>query len=233
MSSSKTYLIAGATSGIGAAIKSKFIAAGHSIVSIGRNEESADLSRGITFVKHDFLNDEPLPDLHQKIDGLIYCPGTINLKPFSSLKEKDILDDFKVNVLGAFRFVHKYQSNLRESTAPSILLFSSVAAQVGMPFHTSVSISKAGVEGLTRSLAAEFAPKIRVNCIAPSLTDTPLATMLLNSETKRMANAERHPLKRIGTAEDIASLASFLVTEATWMTGQIIGINGGLGTLLK
>ncbi len=231
MTNKKRYIIAGASSGIGQAISQKLLADGHQIIAIGRNTENI-VSEWIQFIQHDFSKEEILPDINEKIDGLIYCPGSINLKPFSSIKEKDISDDFKINVLGAFRLIHKYYKNLNDSEDPSIILFSSVAARLGMPYHTSISISKSGLEGLTKSLAAEFSPKIRVNCIAPSLTDTPLAKALLNSDTKRTANAERHPLKKIGESEDIASLAIYLL-NAKWMTGQVIGIDGGLGAVLK
>ena len=229
--SKKTYLIAGAGSGIGKSLAEKLLHDGHNVIAIGRNPEH--IARNITFLQHDFLEDAPLPDWTQTLDGLVYCPGTITLKPLSALKRKDIMDDFSVNVLGGLAVVQKYLPNLRAAEDPNVLFFSSVAAQTGMPFHTSVGINKSGVEGLTKSLAAELAPTIRVNCIAPSLTDTPLAAMLLNSDAKRQANAERHPLKRIGTPEDISALAKFLLTEAHWMTGQIIGINGGMGSIMK
>lgn len=229
--STKTYLIAGAGSGIGKSLAKKLLHDGHKVVAIGRNAEH--VGPEMTFLQHDFLDDAPLPDWSETLDGLVYCPGTITLKPLHALKRKDILDDFSVNVLGGLAMVQKYLPNLRSAEDPNIVFFSSVAAQTGMPFHTSVGINKSGVEGLTKSLAAELAPTIRVNCIAPSLTDTPLAGMLLNSDTKRQANAERHPLKRIGTPDDIAALAKFLLTEAHWMTGQIIGINGGMGSVMK
>lgn len=233
MKNKKTFLIAGAASGIGLALRKKLLAGGHQVIAVVRSQMQTVDEPNLEFVVHDFSTENPLPDIDASIDALVYCPGTINLKPFASLKEKDLLDDFRVNVLGAFNFVHKYHAQLRQSDDAAIVLFSSVAVQTGMPFHASVAVSKGGVEGLTKSLSAEFAPKIRVNCIAPSLTDTPLAKNLLNSDVKRQANAERHPLKRIGTADEIAALVLFLLNDAPWMTGQVIGINGGMGTVLK
>ncbi|MGV3696852.1 SDR family NAD(P)-dependent oxidoreductase [Flavobacterium sp.] len=230
MDNKKRIVIAGAGSGIGKQICQTLLTHDYNIIAIGRTDVNLPKSEQITFIEYDFSTDMLLPEIEGRIDGLVYCPGSINLKPFSSLKETDILNDLTINVLGAFRLAHKYHKNLNENSG--IVFFSSVAAQTGMPFHTSISISKAAVEGLTKSLAAELAPKIRVNCIAPSLTDTPLAAMLLNSDSKRLANAERHPLKKIGETADVAELAIYLL-NAKWMTGQVIGLNGGLGTILK
>ncbi|WP_219928750.1 SDR family NAD(P)-dependent oxidoreductase [Flavobacterium pallidum] len=149
------------------------------------------------------------------------------------LKTNQHVKTLRLNAIGAFNVIKAYKSNLQQGNDPAIVLFSSVAAGKGMPFHTGVSMSKGAVEGLTLALAAELSPKIRVNCIAPSLTDTSLAEPLLNSEAKRVSNAERHPLKRIGIADGIADLALFLLAESKWMTGQVIGLNGGLGTIIK
>ncbi|AWA29425.1 oxidoreductase [Flavobacterium magnum] len=232
MNDQKKYLIAGASSGIGREICQKLLDDGCHIIAIGRSPENLPQHSALEFIRHDFMLDEPLPDIDGTLDGMVYTPGSINLKPLSSVKESDILDDFRINVLGAFRLISKYRRNLSETSHPGIVLFSSVAAEIGMPFHTSISISKAAVQGLTKSLAAEFAPKVRVNCIAPSLTDTPLAKMLLNSDAKRQSGMDRHPLKRIGSAEDIADLAIYLL-NAGWMTGQVVHIDGGLGTIMK
>ncbi|RZJ27213.1 MAG: SDR family oxidoreductase [Flavobacterium sp.] len=228
----QTYIIAGAASGIGAALCRQLIARNCRVIAIGRTlaEPQENI---IANIQHDFSHETPLPEISQPVSGLVYCPGTINLKPFRSLKDADLLNDFSVNVLGAFRFIHKYAANMKDSENASIVLFSSVAAQTGMPYHTSISVSKAGVEGLTKALAAEFSPNIRVNCVAPSLTETPLTSVLLNSDVKRTANAERHPLKRIGHADEIAAAAAFLLLDAKWTTGQVIGVNGGLGSIFK
>lgn len=168
--------------------------------------------------------------LPEKIDGLVYFPGTINLKPFNGLKESDFLEDFKINVSGAVKTIQACQARFTKGS--SIVLFSSVAVQRGMPFHASIAASKGAIEGLTRSLAAEFAPKIRVNAIAPSLTATPLTDRLINNETKLRASREKHPLKEIGTPADIARMAAFLLSDdATWITGQIMKVDGGLSAI--
>lgn len=164
---------------------------------------------------------------------MAYCPGSIRLRPFGRLKEEDFLEDFRLNVLGAVKTVRACLPALKKAkNGGGIVLFSTVAVQTGMPFHASVASAKGAVEGLTRSLAAELAPRIRVNAVAPSLTDTPLAKNILSDEDRRKAAAERHPLKRFGSAEDIAAAACFLLgASASWITGQVIGADGGMGTI--
>lgn len=227
------YIIAGGSKGVGLEIVKKLAAAGNEVIVLSRNRFNAEIDGNISHHQYDFMSENPFPEIHGPVDGLVYCPGSIILKPVSTLKQDEILDAFKLNALGAFNFIKNYKGNLQQGNNPGIVLFSSVAAGKGMPFHTGVAMSKGAVEGLTLALAAELSPKIRVNCIAPSLTDTSLAEPLLNSETKRIANAERHPLKRIGVAEEVAELAVFLLKESKWMTGQVIGLNGGLGTIIK
>ena len=176
--------------------------------------------------------DLDISSLPESLDGLIYAPGTINLKPIKGLKESDFIHDFEVNVLGAVKAIKSTLNKLKKSENPAIVLFSTVAVAQGMPYHASVAASKGAIEGLTRSLAAEFAPNIRVNCIAPSLTDTPLAGKLLATPERREASDARHPLKRVGTPEEIAEIACFLLSEkAGWITGQVIGVDGGMGAL--
>jgi NAD(P)-dependent dehydrogenase (short-subunit alcohol dehydrogenase family) len=163
---------------------------------------------------------------------LVYFPGSINLKPFRGLKESDFLNDFNINVLGAIKSIQTYTPNLQLSDKASIVLFSTVAVQTGMPFHASIAVSKGAIEGLTRSLAAEFAPKIRVNCVAPSLTHTPMAERLLSTPEKIEASANRHPLKKIGEPKDLANMVEFLLSEnASWITGQIMHVDGGMGSI--
>jgi len=175
---------------------------------------------------------QPLPVIDQTIDGLVYCPGSINLKPFRSLKADDFIQDFQVNLVGAVRCVQQYLPKLQASTNPSVILFSTVAVKTGMSFHASVSAAKGAVEGFGRSLAAELAPKVRVNVIAPSLTATPMAEKLTNSEAKLKASEERHPLKRIGQATEIAAMARHLLSdESGWITGQVFHIDGGMSSL--
>lgn len=173
---------------------------------------------------------EQLPD---QIHALIYCPGSINLKPFHRLSKEDFHADFEQNVLGAVTIIQKLLPRLKKAEHASVVLFSTVAAKLGMPFHASIAASKSAIEGLTKTLAAEYSSNnIRFNCIAPSLTDTPLAEKLLANDDKRDAAAQRHPLKSVGNPNDMAALVSFLVSdEASWITGQIIGVDGGLGSV--
>lgn len=167
-----------------------------------------------------------------EIHGLVYCPGSINLKPFDRIKPADFELDYQLQVIGVIKIIQQVLPKMKISLNASIILFSTVAVQTGLPFHTQVAASKGAIEGLTKALAAEFAPKIRVNTIAPSLTNTPLANSLINSEQKMDANAQRHPLKRIGTAADIANMAEYLLSEkASWITGQIFHVDGGISAI--
>jgi len=225
----KTTLIVGASSGIGYALAQNLINNNQSVISLSRNKPDLE---NIEHYSYDVLSNEQLPQISQQIDGIVYCPGSINLKPFRTLKHQDFITELELNVLGAIKILQAYSSNLVQSKNASVVFFSTVAVQTGMPFHSSVAVSKGALEGLTRALAAEFAPKIRVNCIAPSLTQTPLAGKLINTPEKLEAGANRHPLKRIGTASDIANAAEFLLSEkASWVTGQVIHIDGGMSTL--
>lgn len=170
-----------------------------------------------------------LPD---SLDALCYCPGAISLKSFARTKAEDFMHDYKLQVIGAVNCIQACLPKLKRSDNASIVLFSTVAVQMGFNFHSIVSASKGAIEGLTKALAAEFAPSIRVNCIAPSITHTPLAATLLNTPEKIEANAQRHPLKKIGTADDIANMAAYLIgEESKWVTGQIFHIDGGISTI--
>lgn len=228
----KNILIIGAGKGIG--LKTAQILQKENLYTISRNITSDLESLNTNFfaadVSVDDLTEIALPiELH----GLIFCPGSINLRPFNRLTEADFLADFQQNFLGAVKVIQKCLPALKKSGGASIVLFSTVAAKVGMPFHTSIAASKGAIESFAKSLAAELAPaKIRVNVIAPSLSDTSLAAQLLSTEEKRLASAKRHPLQRIGSAEDSAELAAFLLSDkSSWMTGQIIGVDGGLGNI--
>ncbi|MFM7823251.1 MAG: SDR family NAD(P)-dependent oxidoreductase, partial [Bacteroidota bacterium] len=206
---------------------------GHSVTTLSRRNET-DLSiSGITHLQADVTNAQtPLPEISSPINGLVYCPGSITLKPFRSLKADDFINDFQINLLGAVRCIQQYLPRLLETSNPSIVLFSTVAVQSGMAFHASVSAAKGAVEGFGKALAAELAPKVRVNVIAPSLTATPMAEKLTNSEAKLKASEERHPLKRIGQPDEIASMAKYLLSpEAAWVTGQVFHIDGGMSSL--
>jgi NAD(P)-dependent dehydrogenase (short-subunit alcohol dehydrogenase family) len=230
---SKKYLIVGGSSGIGLALADRLATEGNKVVVLSRNLNQLRLSENIEHHKFDVLYEtQSFPTIDQEFSGLVYCPGSINLKPFKSLKEQDYIDDFKINALGAVKVINQYLPNLKKAEKSSIVLFSTVAVQTGMPYHASIAMAKGAVEGLTRSLAAEFAPQIRVNAVAPSITDTPLAARLLSSEEKKETSAKRHPLNLVGKAEDIADAAYFLLTnKSNWVTGQIFYIDGGMSSL--
>jgi NAD(P)-dependent dehydrogenase (short-subunit alcohol dehydrogenase family) len=227
------YLIIGASSGIGQELAMQLAESGkHVIATFNKNEPTVENSH-IHFhhlnVLENTLSLDFLPD---EITGLVYCPGSINLRPFERIKPSDFEEDYKLQVIGAIRLIQMVLPRLKKADNAAIVLFSTVAVQTGLPFHAQVAASKGALEGLTKALSAEFAPKIRVNCIAPSLTNTPLAASLLNTEQKVDANAQRHPLKRIGTTKDIANMAAFLLSEkASWITGQILHVDGGMSSL--
>ncbi|MEP7377915.1 MAG: SDR family oxidoreductase [Chitinophagaceae bacterium] len=227
------YLIVGASSGIGQKLASQLVETGNKVYATyckNKVEPANDL------VEYHYLNvmDEiiSLNFLQEIIDGVIYCPGSINLRSFERIRPVDFMNDFNLQVTGAVKIIQAVIPKLKKSGNASIILFSTVAVQSGLPFHSQVATSKGAIEGLTRALAAELAPGIRVNCIAPSLTDTPLASSLLNTEQKRETNAARHPLKRFGKAEDIANMSQFLISEkASWITGQVFHVDGGMSSL--
>ena len=227
----KNYLVIGGSSGIGKEI-SEILSKGNVVFSTSRNNLSGT-NENIRHIKYDVLEDELDPELlPQQIDGFIYCPGTINLRPFRSLKLETFRSDLELNLIGAIKTLQIILPKLQQSPSASIIFYSTVAVKTGMPFHSSVSSSKSALEGLTKSLAAEFAPKIRVNCIAPSIVNTPLANKFLNTEDKIEKAAARHPLNKIGTAKEIAQLTQYLLDEKSkWITGQIINIDGGISSV--
>lgn len=225
----KRFLIAGASSGIGYSLADALLQQQHQVLSLSRTTPNLPVSQHLSYDVKD--SNEP-PAIDGPLDGLVYCPGSINLKPFKSLKQTDFQNDLDISLYGAIKLIQQYLPNLQQSPQASIVLFSTVAVQIGMPYHTSVAAAKGAVEGFARALAAELAPKIRVNVIAPSLVKTPLAARLTDNDTKVQAAADRHPLKRIGEANDIASMASFLLSDnASWMTGQVLHVDGGMSSL--
>jgi len=230
---SKTFVVVGGTSGIGLEVTRRLNGLGHTLHVISRNPFDFSTLDNVTHYICDVTrNESSLPSVEIPVDGLVYCPGTIDLKPFSQLKLSDYQRDWDVNFLGAVKVIKHFLPTLKKSESSSIVLFSTVAVQTGMPFHASIASAKGAVEGFTRALAAELAPKIRVNAIAPSLTNTPLATSLLNTPTKEEHAAQRHPLRRVGRAEDIAAVAVYLLSDAaTWITGQMIPVDGGLSSI--
>ncbi|MAW09304.1 MAG: SDR family NAD(P)-dependent oxidoreductase [Flavobacteriaceae bacterium] len=227
----KNYLVIGGSSGIGKEI-SEILSKGNVVFSTSRNNLSGT-NENIRHIKYDVLEDELDPELlPQQIDGFVYCPGTINLRPFRSLKLETFRSDLELNLIGAIKTLQIILPKLQQSPSASIIFYSTVAVKTGMPFHSSVSSSKSALEGLTKSLAAEFAPKIRVNCIAPSIVNTPLANKFLNTEDKIEKAAARHPLNKIGTAKEIAHLTQYLLDEKSkWITGQVINIDGGISSV--
>ena len=228
----KTYIIIGASSGIGLQLAKTLADKGDTVIGT-YNSHPLENSQNITYHPLNVTAAElDLSFFPEKIDGIIYCPGSINLKPFGRIKAEDFLSDFNLQVGGLIKVLQYAFSALKKSEHAAVVVFSTVAVQLGLPFHSQVSASKGAIEGLTKALSAEWAPSIRVNCIAPSLTDTPLAATLLNTDEKKAANALRHPLKKIGTASDIANMAAFLLSEnAAWITGQIIHVDGGMSTV--
>ena len=227
----KNILIIGGSSGIGLAL-AEILSPINSVYIASRSSESlTDLKA--THIPYDATTQNlEISSLPDTIDGFVYCPGSINLRPFKGLSSEAFEKDFQINVIGAINSLKSILSNLSNSGNASVVFFSTVAVQTGMPFHSSVASSKGAIEGLTRSLAAEFAPKIRVNAIAPSLVDTPLASKFLNNETKLEKANERHPLGRIGSAKEIAQATAFLLgPESSWMTGKVLQLDGGIGNL--
>ncbi|MDC7998489.1 SDR family NAD(P)-dependent oxidoreductase [Gilvibacter sediminis] len=227
----KTFLVIGGTSGIGAALVKMLSEQGNKVIAT-YNTTTPESINNVEFHQLDVTDEQAsLPELPEAIDGLAYCPGAINLLPFKRLKKTNIQADFDLQVGGAVRAIQHALEPLKNGNG-SVVMFSTVAVQSGFNFHTQVSMSKGAIEGLTRALAAELAPTVRVNAIAPSITDTPLASRLLNSDEKKAANAKRHPLQKIGEPEDIANAASFLLNDSSsWITGQVLQVDGGISTL--
>jgi len=223
------YLLVGANSGIGLELSRNILKEGKQISVISRTGDQ--LPDGVNFYPADVCQwGTELPVLDGDFNGLVYCPGSINLRPFQQLTLQDFQNDLDINFLGAVRVVQHYLPQMKPGA--SIVLISSVAARQGFSFHASISGAKAALEGFALAIAAELAPNIRVNVVAPSLTDTPGAQHLLNTGAKRESSAKRHPLHRIGAPEDVASAIAFLLSErSSWITGQVIGVDGGLSSL--
>lgn len=228
----KNILLIGGSYGIGLAIAKELQYENKVFIASRTNEAISDMN--VTHIPFDATTDTlDTSKLPEVIHGLVYCPGSINLRPFRGLKPDAFENDLQINFISLVKVIQSVLPNLTAAEQSSIVLFSSVAASMGMPFHTSVAAAKGAIEGFAKALAAEYAPKIRVNVIAPSLTDTPLAEKFLSNEEKREKSAQRHPLKRVGTSEDMAQMAGFLLGDkSSWISGQIFHVDGGLSTLL-
>ena len=222
----KKILIIGGTKGIGEAL-ANMLKSTHHVITISRSQVTPQQN-----IQHHSLNilEDDLPEI-QDLDGLVYCPGSINLKSLTQLTLDDFQNDFNINVLGAIKTIKKYEKALSKNNG-SVVLFSTVATQLGMPFHASVSVSKAGIEGLAKSLAAEYATKIRFNVIAPTVTNTTLAARLLRNDKQKEIMKERHPLKNYLEATEVASLANYLLSDdAKAISGQVFPIDAGIVSL--
>lgn len=226
-------LVIGGSSGIGYALSHKLAGQGHDVFATYYQNSVTSEKANLKYHPLNVLDKETdLSFLPERLDGLVYCPGSVTLKPFHRVKPEEFASDYELQVVGAVRTIQSVLPRLRQSNHPAIVLFSTVAVQTGFNFHSQVASSKGAIEGLTRALAAELAPKIRVNAVAPSLTDTPLTHNLINTDEKRAQNDQRHPLKRIGKPTDIAEAVAFLLSEkSSWITGQVLHVDGGMSAL--
>ena len=224
----KKIIIIGGSKGIGKAITESLLSE-YQVVNISRT--SPEIQHiNLTHLSCDVLSDE-LPQI-EEADGLIYCPGSINLKPFNRLSVDDFRIDFEINVIGAVKCIQAYTKALAKSESASVVLFSTVATKLGMPFHASVATAKSAVEGLTKSVAADLAPKIRVNAIAPTITNTELAAKFLRNERMIESTIQRHPLKKYLEPSEVAAMAEYLISDVSKsISGQIFNLDCGIVSL--
>jgi len=233
--SSKNFVIVGGSKGIGLEITKRLSHQGHNVLVLSRTADQLAGLAGVTHLAFDATVDEiDSSALPESIDGFAYCPGSINLRSFRSLKPELFREDFELNVVGAIKCIQAALPGLKKAPGSGIVLFSTVAVGLGMHAHASIAVSKGAIEGLTRTLAAELAPHTRVNCIAPALTETPLTERFFSDPEKAKSLGEMYPLQRTGTPADLAALAEFLLSdESTWITGQILGVDGGMSGVKK
>jgi len=232
-------VILGATGSIGSTLAKSLVGSGDEVHLVGRDEATLsnlanELNSSFTTcdVLEENFTDKILSDLGETpINGLAYCVGSIDLKPLKLTKKSDFMQSFNLNLVSAAEIIKSLADNLKQNKG-SIVLFSTVAVKQGFPNHAIVSSAKGAVEGLTLALAAEFAPNIRVNCIAPSLTKSKISEFILKNEKMAESIAKMHPLKRVGEGSDSSSVAKFLLSEeSSWITGQIFGVDGGRSTV--
>ena len=233
--SQKKFVVVGGSKGIGFGITRQLADRGHEIMVLSRTAENLEAVSGVTHHVFDVMTDEVESSwLPESIDGVAYCPGSINLRSFRALKPALFREDFELNVVGAVKVLQACLSGLKKAGNSSVLLFSTVAVAQGMHAHASIAASKGAVEGLTRTLAAEFSPHTRVNCLAPALTDTPMTEKFFSDADKAKALGEKYPLGRTGTVNDLASAGVFLLDgESSWVTGQVWGVDGGMAQVRK
>ena len=231
----ENILIIGGTSGIGLETARQLLQAEANVINASRKDSDEAKKLGVKHIMLDVLQFDGsfTKELPETLHGMVYCPGTIKLKPFERLQPEDFRKDYELNVLGAVQVLQAVIPLLKKADGASVVFFSTVAAQLGMSYHASIATAKAALQGLTVALAAEYATaNIRFNNIAPSLTDTPLATSLLNTTEKKEAAGKRHPLGRVGKPQDMASTVKFLLSDdASWMTGQTIHVDGGMSSV--
>ena len=227
----KHFVIIGGSKGIGKATAELLAAEGHRVTIFSRTPYEGH-AHSVEWEEFDVTTDDWNDQMPEQIDGLVYSVGSINLKPFRGLKPEVFQQDFNLHVIGAVKALQAAQKSFNKDSTPSCVLYSTVAVGRGMPFHATVSASKGAIEGMTRAIASEWAPKARINCIAPSLTDTPLASKLLSTEEKKQAIGANNPMKRVGEVSDIAEMTAFLLSDkSSWMTGQVIHVDGGQSVL--
>lgn len=231
--SDASFVVVGGSKGIGLGIVKRLVDAGEKVVVLSRTSTGLEGLNGVSHLPVDLSADEVFTEsLPERIKGLAYCPGSLNLKMFRSLKPEAFRSDFEVNVIGAVKSIQAAMPGLKATKNSSLLMFSTVAVGQGMVAHASIAASKGAIEGLTRSLASELAPNTRVNCIAPALTDTPLAERFFASQDKVSAMSQKYPLKRTGNVDDLAAMSVFLMSDqASWITGQVVGVDGGMSSV--
>lgn len=230
--SQEHYVIVGGSKGIGLGIVRMLAKEGSVTTVLSRTSDNLHSLEGVQHIPFDVTADGPIPSLPSRIDGLVYCPGTLNLRSFRSLSPEVFRQDFETNVIGAVKVIQSALSALKVAGRSSIVLFSTVAVGQGMFAHASIAASKGAIEGLTRTLAAELSPEIRVNCLAPALTNTSLTQKFFADPSKASAMGEKYPLGRTGTVDDLAAMACFLLSsESSWITGQVIGVDGGMSSI--